>query len=189
MHAPPEMQAYVWAAVAFFFFDRVFRVLRVLYANISLFHPSQKQGGLWACKAEFTPLPHDTTRITIRNPPISWSPGQHVFLSCQGIAPLQNHPFTIASIPEDGKMEFLVKAQSGGTRRFFKYAQKSHGLADTLPRYVLVLCSKTLLLTIPQTEKRCDRRPIWLSQTASPVRQCSIVRRKHWRDLHHSFAA
>ncbi|KAF3008812.1 hypothetical protein E8E13_010629 [Curvularia kusanoi] len=47
------------------------------------------------------------------NPPISWTPGQHVFLSCQGVAPLQNHPFTIASIPEDGKMEFVVKAHSG----------------------------------------------------------------------------
>ncbi|KAF9698602.1 hypothetical protein EKO04_003744 [Ascochyta lentis] len=134
IHAPPELQGYVWAAVALFFFDRVFRALRVLYANVSIFHPSQTRDGLWTCKAEFTPLPHDTTRVTIRNPPISWSPGQHVFLSCQGIAPLQNHPFTIASIPEDGKMEFLIKAQSGGTRRFFKHAQKSQGLSDTLSR-------------------------------------------------------
>ncbi|KAJ4358969.1 ferric-chelate reductase Frp1 [Ascochyta clinopodiicola] len=134
IHAPPELKGYVWAAVALFFFDRVFRALRVVYANISIFHPSQTRNGLWTCKAEFTPLPHDTTRITIRNPPISWSPGQHVFLSCQGIAPLQNHPFTIASIPEDGKMEFLIKAQSGGTRRFFKHAQKSQGLSDTLSR-------------------------------------------------------
>ncbi|KAF3047999.1 hypothetical protein E8E12_005606 [Didymella heteroderae] len=134
VHAPPELQGYVWAAVAIFFFDRVFRALRFLYANISLFHPSAKKEGFLACKADFTPLPHDTTRITIRNPPISWTPGQHVFLSCQGVAPLQNHPFTIASIPEDGKMEFLVKAQSGGTRRFFKHAQKLQGLAETSQR-------------------------------------------------------
>ncbi|KAF1925431.1 ferric-chelate reductase [Didymella exigua CBS 183.55] len=131
VHAPPELQGYVWAAVAIFFFDRVFRALRFLYANISLFHSSAKREGLLACKAEFAALPDDTTRITIRNPPISWTPGQHVFLSCQGIAPLQSHPFTIASIPEDGKMDFLVKAQSGGTRRFFKHAQKSQGLAET----------------------------------------------------------
>ena len=136
VHAPPELQGYVWAAVAFFFFDRVCRGLRFLHANISLFHPSQNRTGLLSCKAEFMPLSHDTTRITIKNPPISWSPGQHVFLSCQGIAPLQNHPFTIASIPEDGKMQFLVKAHSGGTRRFFKHAQKSQGLADTPAGYV-----------------------------------------------------
>jgi predicted ferric reductase len=139
VHAPPELQGYVWAAVALFFFDRVFRALRVLYANLSIFHSSHTRDGLWTCKAEFTPLPHDTTRITIRNPPISWSPGQHVFLSCQVIAPLQNHPFTIASIPEDGKMEFLVKAQSGGTRHFFKHAQKSEGLSDTPSRYATPL--------------------------------------------------
>ncbi|KAJ4381369.1 ferric-chelate reductase Frp1 [Didymella sp. IMI 355093] len=137
IHAPPELQSYVWVAVAIFFFDRVFRGLRFLYANVSLFHPSSKQEGFLTCKAEFTALPHDITRITIRNPPISWTPGQHVFLSCQGIAPLQNHPFTIASIPEDGKMEFLVKAQSGGTRRFFKHAQKSQGLAETSQGYEL----------------------------------------------------
>lgn len=135
VHAPPELQGYVWAAVAFFFFDRVVRALRFLYVNISIFHPSHNSDGMLACKAEFTPMAHDTTRITIRNPPIAWAPGQHVFLSCQGIAPLQNHPFTIASIPTDGKMEFLVKAQSGGTRRFFKHAQKSQGLAETPARY------------------------------------------------------
>lgn len=148
IHAPPELQGYVWAAVAIFFFDRVFRALRFLYANISLLRPSTKRDGFLACKAEFTPLPHDTTRITIRNPPISWNPGQHVFLSCQGIAPLQNHPFTIASIPEDGKMEFLVKAQSGGTRRFFKHAQKSQGLAETSQGYELTVPGTPLLLTI-----------------------------------------
>jgi len=32
-------------------------------------------------------------------------------------------------------MEFLVKAQSGGTRRIFKHAQKSQGLAVTTARY------------------------------------------------------
>ncbi|KZM18801.1 ferric-chelate reductase Frp1 [Ascochyta rabiei] len=140
IHAPPELKGYVWAAVALFFFDRIFRALRVVYANLSIFHPSRTRDGLWTCKAEFTPLSHDTTRITVTNPPISWCPGQHVFLSCQGIAPLQNHPFTIASIPEDGKMEFLVKAQSGGTRRFFKHAQKSQGLfdKDSRPKTVTV---------------------------------------------------
>lgn len=152
VHAPPELQGYVWAAVALFFFDRVSRTVRFLYANISLFHPSAKRKGLLACKAEFTALPHDTTRITIRNPPISWSPGQHVFLSCQGLAPLQNHPFTIASIPEDGKMEFLVKAQSGGTRRFFKHAQKSQGLAETTSGYGLVIPPTPLLLTVSRSK-------------------------------------
>lgn len=132
IHTPVECHAYIWAPVAFFWLDRVVRVTRVLYANISWFHPRQRKegqmSGFWACKAEFTPLPHQTTRVTIRNPPISWTAGQHVFLSCHSILPLQSHPFTVASIPEDGKMEFLIKSESGGTKRLFRHAEKSHGL-------------------------------------------------------------
>lgn len=135
IHTPVEVHVYIWVPVALWWLDRVLRVLRVLYANISWFHPQQRKSGhmsgFWACKAEFSPLPHNTTRITIQNPPISWAPGQHVFLSCHSILPLQSHPFTIASIPEDGKMEFLVKAESGGTKRFFKHAEKIHGLPSS----------------------------------------------------------
>lgn len=129
IHTPTKMHVYVWISVGVFAFDRVFRLLRIGYANVSLFHPSlKKQGpsatGFLTCQAEFTPLPHDTTHIVIRNPPIDWAPGQHVFLSCQSIAPLQNHPFTIASIPEDGRMDFFVKAEKGGTRQLFTHAEK-----------------------------------------------------------------
>lgn len=138
IHTPVEAHAYIWVPVALFWFDRVIRVVRVLYANVSLFHPQQRKSGqmsgFWACKAEFTPLPHNTTRITIQNPPISWTPGQHVFLSCHSIVPLQSHPFTVASIPADGKMEFLIKAESGGTKRFFRHAEKTHGLPASSDR-------------------------------------------------------
>jgi predicted ferric reductase len=134
IHIPADTKGYVWVPVALFFLDRTIRALRALYANISLFHPKQKQqsqvNGFLTCKAEFTPLPHNTTRVIIRNPPISWTPGQHVFLSCHSIVPLQSHPFTVASIPEDGVMEFLIKSESGGTRRFFRHAEKMHGLSD-----------------------------------------------------------
>ncbi|KAI4632384.1 uncharacterized protein J4E87_001857 [Alternaria ethzedia] len=133
IHTPLEMNGYVWAPVAIFLFDRLFRALRLLYINTSVFHPALKKrgqlSGLWACKAEFTPLPHNTTRITIPNPPISWTPGQHVYLSCHSVVPLQSHPFTVASIPADGKMEFYVKAEKGGTKRLFKHAEKTGSLS------------------------------------------------------------
>jgi predicted ferric reductase len=132
IHTPAEVHNYIWFPVGIFWLDRVVRVLRILYANLSVFHPQQRRDGQisgpWACKADFTPLPHNTTRVVIKNPPISWAPGQHVFLSCHSIVPLQSHPFTIVSIPEDGRMEFLVKAETGGTRRFFRHAEKTHKL-------------------------------------------------------------
>ncbi|KAH7398875.1 ferric-chelate reductase [Phaeosphaeria sp. MPI-PUGE-AT-0046c] len=134
IHIPADTKGYVWVPVALFFFDRLIRGFRVLYANLSIFHAKQRQQGqersLLTCKAEFTPLPHNTTRVVIKNPPITWTPGQHVFLSCHSVVPLQTHPFTIASIPEDGTMEFLIKSEKGGTRRFFRHAEKVHGQAD-----------------------------------------------------------
>lgn len=124
-HVPSENHVWIWIATGVFWFDRLVRGLNVLYRNLSLFHPRQRRNGdmgVWACKAELTPQAHDTTRITIRDPPISWAPGQHMFLSCHSIVPLQSHPFTAASLPSDGKLEFLVRAQKGGTRRLFRHA-------------------------------------------------------------------
>lgn len=140
IHIPADTRGYVWTPVALFFLDRTIRASRVLYANLSIFHPRSKHQGqaksLLVCKADFTPLPHNTTRVVIRNPPITWTPGQHVFLSCHSIVPLQSHPFTIASIPEDGTMEFLIKSEKGGTRRFFRHAEKAHSQVDPTSRYV-----------------------------------------------------
>ena len=100
---------------------------------------------IWACKAEFTPLAHSTTRVVIANPPIKWRPGQHVFLSCHSIVLLQSHPFTIASIPADGQMEFLVKAETGGTMRFFRHAEKR----QALPQSAGIPCTRTVVIEGP----------------------------------------
>ncbi|KAF5014942.1 hypothetical protein F66182_13900, partial [Fusarium sp. NRRL 66182] len=62
------------------------------------------------------------------DPLINWKPGQHVFLSCHSVVPLQSHPFTVMSLPSDNKIEFLVRAEKGGTRRFFQFATKRGAL-------------------------------------------------------------
>lgn len=131
LHVPAEVKMWVWIPIGLVIFDRLVRALLVLYANLSVFHPKRYREGFWACKATFEPLGSNMTRIVISNPPINWSVGQHVLLSCHSIAPFQSHPFTIASIPQDGTMEFLVKSKSGGTKRFFKHAQKHFGLPLT----------------------------------------------------------
>ena len=131
LHVPAEVKVWVWMPIGFAIFDRVARALLVLYANLSLFHSKRDREGFWACKATFEPLGPDTTRIVVNHPPIRWSAGQHLLLSCHSIAPCQSHPFTIASIPQDGKMEFLVKSKTGGTKRIFNRAQKHQGLPLT----------------------------------------------------------
>lgn len=124
LHVPGEVRVWVWIPIALYIVDRCGRALTLCYANLSIFHPKSNTDGFWACKATFEPLTFDTTRIVISNPPIRWTVGQYVLLSCHAVAPLQSHPLTIASIPQDGKMEFLAKSKAGGTKRFFKHAEK-----------------------------------------------------------------
>ncbi|KAI9657464.1 MAG: hypothetical protein M1821_003146 [Bathelium mastoideum] len=132
---PSGPRYWVYICIALVCIDRLMRLGRVLWINLSFLHRKQQSGtrntGIFSCQAEFTPLAHETTRITIRNPPISWRPGQFVFLSCHSIVPLQSHPLTIASIPEDGQLEFIVKCNKGATRSFFRHATKNGRLPSS----------------------------------------------------------
>ena len=131
LHVPAEVRVWVWIPIGLYIVDRCGRALTLCYVNLAIFHPKSRGNGFLACKATFEPLASDTTRMVISNPPIGWTVGQYVLLSCHGIAPLQSHPFTVASIPQDGKMEFIVKSKAGGTRRFFKHAEQHNMLPLT----------------------------------------------------------
>ena len=128
LHLPAEVKAYIWIPIALYALDRFVRTVWVLFINMSIFHPISRNAGFLSCEATLEPLSCGASRLVIASPPISWRPGQHVFLSCHGIAPLQSHPFTIASIPEDNRMEFIVKSKKGATKRFHTRAQKSQYL-------------------------------------------------------------
>lgn len=124
LHLPAEVKVWVWIPIVLVILDRTLRSLSVVCTNVSIFHPTARRRSFWASKATFEPLDPETTRITIASPPLRWTAGQHVLLSCHTIAPLQSHPFTVASIPSDGKMVFLVKSKAGGTKRYLRYAEK-----------------------------------------------------------------
>ncbi|KAL3422334.1 ferric reductase like transmembrane component [Phlyctema vagabunda] len=127
-HVPEENRIFVWLPLAFWAFDRAVRTGYLFYNNAGILH--KDSNGLLACKATFEPLDSSHTRVTIANPPVAWTAGQHMFLACHALAPLTSHPFTIASLPEDEKMEFIICAKKGGTKKFFSYASKAF---PTLP--------------------------------------------------------
>ncbi|CAG8961018.1 hypothetical protein HYFRA_00002558 [Hymenoscyphus fraxineus] len=141
-HIPAENKIWLWLPIAFWGFDRMARAAYMIYGNLSVFHT--KSSGFLACKASFEPLDETHTRITISNPPITWRAGQHLFLTDHFLAPLTSHPFTIASLPEDGKLEFVVRAKKGATKKFYKYAESVNPLlplaesAVPKPRSVLI---------------------------------------------------
>ncbi|KAI3117965.1 hypothetical protein CBS147330_9134 [Penicillium roqueforti] len=147
MHAPNEVKVWVWIPIGLLVFDRLARYTWGAYANLAIFHRKNKANALWEHSATFTPLPGNVTCVTIENPGIGWQPGQHVFLTCHSVAPLQCHPFTIASIPEDNRMKFFIRAENGGTRRFFRYASKSDSLLGN--RQVAGMSSSTVFIEGP----------------------------------------
>lgn len=71
-------------------------------------------------------------RITIHSP-LKWTPGQHVFLRFPRLGMLDNHPFTITSVPkafdsvkdkprENNELLFLVRPYNGVTKRLLSRA-------------------------------------------------------------------
>ena len=133
VHTPDRVHMWIWVPVALFVFDRLVRACFTVYGNLSVFHrrrgsSQDRRGTLLACRAEFAPLGPAITRLTIHDPPIRWKAGQHVFLSCHSLLPFQSHPFTVSSIPQDGRMEFLVRTKRGGTKRLSKHADKQPAL-------------------------------------------------------------
>jgi predicted ferric reductase len=151
LHVPAENKIWIWLPLAFWAFDRVVRFAYLTYNNLSFLHPKVKGQGLLACKATFEPLGDEHTRVTINNPPITWKPGQHVFLACHPLAPLASHPFTIASLPSDNKMEFIIRAHKGATRRFFRYAAKTY---PTLPAGSLRNDGRSVMIEGPYSRIR-----------------------------------
>ncbi|KAL8716134.1 MAG: hypothetical protein Q9220_000039 [cf. Caloplaca sp. 1 TL-2023] len=139
LHLPQEVKVWIWLPIGLVLFDRLIRAVTYSFINVSILNSKAQSSRLLACTATFEPLSDGTTRIRIDNVPFRWKAGQHAFLACHALAPLQAHPFTIASIPEDGKLEFFVKAKSGGTKRFFHHAERSGNLpktsADLSPRH------------------------------------------------------
>ncbi|EAS27433.1 metalloreductase [Coccidioides immitis RS] len=129
LHSPDEVKAWSWVPIGLLVFDRAVRYVAMAFTNVRLSSSSRGaastgQRSKWANWATFTPLPGNVTRITIHDAAVSWKPGQHVLLSCHSILPFQSHPFTIASIPSDRKLELLVRAERGGTKKLFDYALK-----------------------------------------------------------------
>ncbi|KAK7730051.1 hypothetical protein SLS57_001711 [Botryosphaeria dothidea] len=75
-------------------------------------------------------LPGDVVRVTVEVPlQMRWQPGHHAFLRMPSISTLDNHPFTVASVPtadprhpnsplspNTNTLVFLIRARDGFTR-------------------------------------------------------------------------
>ncbi|KAL4805872.1 FAD-binding domain-containing protein [Aspergillus unguis] len=152
-HANEQGRIWVWVSVGLLVFDRTVRYLWALVLNVSVFNTHKYSGPrlCWKHRASFTPLSGSVTRVSIDNleSKTQWSPGQYMFLTCHAITPLQSHPFTIASITEDRKIEFLIRAEKGGTKQFLQFALRNQNLPGPAPISRCSRDSRVILLDGP----------------------------------------
>ncbi|KAI9838042.1 MAG: hypothetical protein M1819_006196 [Sarea resinae] len=108
-----------------------------------------KTYGLQGAETRIEDLDGEMLKLTIPpDPETTWAPGQHVFLRFPEIAPLDNHPFTIASVCSAGStkrdaakggavtpLKFLVRPYNGITKSLMHHAH-TKGPAATLKAFV-----------------------------------------------------
>ena len=135
---------YIWSVFALWMVERLARVARIVYCNLS------RQS--WT-KASIEPLPGDACRVTIHLPKyMEINPGTHAYLRFARVKPWESHPFSIAWVdhisnsptsPMSEKdieaqgakridkantttdISFIIHAQTGMTRWLFDKASLS----------------------------------------------------------------
>ncbi|KAH8695051.1 putative metalloreductase transmembrane component [Talaromyces proteolyticus] len=118
---------YLWATIAVWFFSYL---IRGFYLN--WFSPL-RFGWLIGEESGVALLAGNAVKVTIPTQ-MRWRPGQYVYLRMPGISPLENHPFTIASLcsddfpsnygPEYRDMVVVFRPFKGFTRKVMETAQK-----------------------------------------------------------------
>jgi NAD(P)H-flavin reductase len=138
VHVPAYAMYYIWMAIGFVAFDRVVRLVWLLFRNVHLFTRSSGKGRLLGYEVEVYPLPGHVTRVVVRNVSFKWSPGQHIYLSLPRLGLLEAHPFTLSTAypsdvkpgsPVDATLE--IRAHSGLTHRLYTLAKKRSNRLDS----------------------------------------------------------
>ena len=128
-HFDQEMDSwtYLWAAMGIWLISILGRTF---YMNHAF-----KVASAWPSSfpTQLSVLAGDIVRIDVYVPTsVTWAPGQHFYLRLPSLSPFDNHPFTIASIPnflrknENGlvqKATFLARQHNGFTRKLASYAR------------------------------------------------------------------
>jgi len=120
--------AYLWAALAVWGTSCLVRV----FWKTQPF--SIRNSWLSSDTATVSVVPGDVTRIDVwPSGGFHWKPSQHVFLRFTDLAPLDNHPFTIATAESARGLPchlvFLPRAHAGFTRKLISYVQ-AHASTD-----------------------------------------------------------
>ncbi|KAI9738006.1 MAG: hypothetical protein M1834_009376 [Cirrosporium novae-zelandiae] len=133
-HAGQEQDswAYLWATLAIWL---VQILMRVFHKNQSL--RLRDQWMLDGCPTYLKALPGDMTRIEIIAPGhLKWRPGQHVFLRFMNLSIWNNHPFTIASVPDTTNSISPEESEKQQAQSLVFYVRTHKGFTKKLSTFV-----------------------------------------------------
>ncbi|WFD35725.1 hypothetical protein MCUN1_002586 [Malassezia cuniculi] len=131
---------WIWAAIAIWAFSITIRTFTVIFSSEFVFAKRAELNVQSIYSTEVAPLNDEEQRDVelVRvsmSTPARWKPGQHVYLRFPSINPLENHPFTIVSLPGHVKncaseMTVIIRVYNGMTKSLFQRARASE--ADNL---------------------------------------------------------
>ncbi|ODV92623.1 hypothetical protein CANCADRAFT_30728 [Tortispora caseinolytica NRRL Y-17796] len=110
---------WVYVAVGFWAFDRLMRVLRILWA------------GVWLT-GKFT-IDNGAVKVTLRsNRPLNLKPGSYVFLHVPRAGLFQSHPFSVCEAKPNNTFTLVIKPMKGMTNRLEQYVRRRGELFQDL---------------------------------------------------------
>ncbi|KAK9238640.1 FAD-binding domain-containing protein [Lipomyces kononenkoae] len=115
-HTPIYAHVYIWIALSIYIADVALRWFLVLLNNISTSGLNYRAtvSVMQDEKTLAIEVPMTSERL------LNWKPGQFVRLQFPTTEPFMAHPFTIASLPEDNKMQFVIRVKNGFTKRLLE---------------------------------------------------------------------
>ena len=140
VHIPVYAAYNVWMAVAFVLLGRVSQFCVFLYRNVGVC--SRNSAKRIGYSAKLDALGGDITLVIIHDVDFFWKAGQHVLVSCPTLGPLESHPFTISNLPGTDRdnapkrVELIIRARSGFTRRIYQRALSSQGTSATATVFI-----------------------------------------------------
>jgi NAD(P)H-flavin reductase len=147
IHVPASAKYNIWFAIAALAFDRVCRLILLIWRNVK-FEPKKaccKGGQRFGHQAQLTAIGNSMTVLTITDVHFTWSAGQHLYLWIPRLGLLETHPYTIATshpLPSTcicNSIQLVVRSHNGFSKRLNQFAQKvdASGEKETVRAFVI----------------------------------------------------
>lgn len=127
---------YIWATLGFWGAQMIYRIIIKSPFKLNTYSFKHKE-------ANIKILQNNSFEVIIpikQRQEFFWKPGQHILIRfMQGIHTLDNHPFSIMTIPKptgESNLKLIVRAQKGLTKKIYDYVLNENNLEKKYKVYI-----------------------------------------------------